>query len=135
MKKRVSVNNKGIKNIIKKGFGKNITLSESKIDSIIREYLSERDEFSDNYGEWTEKTSFSPKSVEAINDMVSAMNEILEDLKIIQEKEGDVLIYTDQYADEVIGYYIRDIESLIEDFSDLLEVTKNNEEDKNITDL
>lgn len=125
MKKKVSLNNKKIKTIIQRTLGNKLSVSESKIDSIIKEYLSERTEYEYD-SEYTEKTTFSPKSIEVLESMSSSINEMLEDLDIIKEKEGDVLVYNDQYADEVLNYYIRDLQGIMEDLNDLISITKEN---------
>jgi hypothetical protein len=45
------------------------------------------------------------------------------------EKESDVLVYNDQYADEVLSYHVRDLGDLINDLEDMIDVTKNNNSD------
>jgi len=125
MKKKVSLNNKKIKTIIQRTLGSKLSVSESKIDSIIKEYLAERTEYDYDSG-YVEKTTFSPKSIEVLESMSSSIGEMLEDLDIIKEKEGEVLVYTDQYADEVLNYYIRDLKGIMEDLNDLISITKEN---------
>lgn len=125
MKKKVSLNNKKIKTIIQRTLGSKLSVSESKIDSIIKEYLSERTEYEYD-SDYIEKTTFSPKSIEVLESMSSGINEMLEDLDIIKEKEGDVLVYNDQYADEVLSYYIRDLQGIMEDLNDLISITREN---------
>jgi len=125
MKKKVSLNNKKIKTIIRRTLGSKLSVSESKIDSIIKEYLSERTEYEYD-SDYVEKTTFSPKSIEVLESMSSGINEMLEDLDIIKEKEGDVLVYNDQYADEVLSYYIRDLQGIMEDLNDLISITREN---------
>lgn len=134
MGKKLTVNNKGLKNIIQKSLGNKLTLSENRIDSIIKEYLLERSEDTD-YLDYEEKTEFSPKSIDAIEDMISGLKEIVGDMEIIKDKEGDVMIFEDQYADEILSYHIRDIQSTIDDLEDIVNNMKSNKTSRQEPDL
>jgi hypothetical protein len=128
MRKVKKIGSSGIKNLVKKHFSdNNVFLPEHKIDDIIKEYLFERS--TNDVSDFEEKTSFSPKSVEAIQEIIISLLEIKDDLEIIMEKESDVLVYNDQYADEVLSYHVRDLGDLIDDLEDMIDVTKNNNSD------
>ena len=127
MKKIKKIGTKNIKNYIKEHFSDDsFLLPEHKIDSIIKEYLSERSESLDEpyIGVYEEKTTLSPTSVELIEDMILTLTEMKSDLEIIQDKESDVLLYKEQYADEIIEYSLRDIKDFIEGLEDIIELTK-----------
>ena len=127
MKKIKRIGTKNIKNYIKEHFSDDsFLLPEHKIDSIIKEYLSERSESLDEpyIGAYEEKTTLSPTSVELIEDMILTLTEMKSDLEIIQDKESDVLLYKEQYADEIIEYSLRDIKDFIEGLEDIIELTK-----------
>jgi hypothetical protein len=127
MKKIKKIGTKNIKNYIKEHFSDDsFLLPEHKIDSIIKEYLSERSESLDEpyIGAYEEKTTLSPTSIEVIEDMILTLTEMKSDLEIIQDKESDVLLYKEQYADEIIEYSLRDIKDFIEGLEDIIELTK-----------
>ena len=127
MKKIKKIGTKNIKNYIKEHFSDDsFLLPEHKIDSIIKEYLSERSESLDEpyIDAYEEKTTLSPTSVELIEDMILTLTEMKSDLEIIQDKESDVLLYKEQYADEIIEYSLRDIKDFIEGLEDIIELTK-----------
>jgi hypothetical protein len=127
MKKIKRIGTKNIKNYIKEHFSDDsFLLPEHKIDSIIKEYLSERSESLDEpyIDAYEEKTTLSPTSIELIEDMILTLTEMKSDLEIIQDKESDVLLYKEQYADEIIEYSLRDIKDFIEGLEDIIELTK-----------
>jgi len=127
MKKIKRIGTKNIKNYIKEHFSDDsFLLPEHKIDSIIKEYLSERSESLDEpyIGAYEEKTTLSPTSIEVIEDMILTLTEMKSDLEIIQDKESDVLLYKEQYADEIIEYSLKDIKDFIEGLEDIIELTK-----------
>ena len=63
MKKVKKINHNNIKNIVKEHFlSDNNLLHESKIDSIIKEYLSERDDFLEDESALEDKLDFSKKN-------------------------------------------------------------------------
>ena len=82
MKKVKKIKTNNIVNIIKKGFLPNLTLSEGKIDSIIREYISER--------EYGDKFELTDTSKEAISDMLLGIDEMVGDLEIMSHKEENL---------------------------------------------
>ena len=128
--KKISPNN--IKNIVREHFLEDSLLPEHKIDSIIKEYLSERDNFLDDEEFLDDEYEFSPKTNEALSDMVDGLNEMVEDLDIIKEKEGDVLALEDTYADEYLGGLIMELKNVIKDIKLLTELKDN--EDYEIND-
>jgi hypothetical protein len=122
MKKINKISSKNLKNIVKNRFLDENSLPEHKIDSIIREYLNERDDYLDEDDYLGDKYEFSPKSNEALTDMVDGLTEMLDDLEIIKEKEGDVLVLTDVYADEYLNGVIRDLQDVMDDLKYLAEL-------------
>jgi len=125
MKKVKKINHNNIKNIVKEHFlNDNYLLPESKIDGIIKEYLSERDDFLDDESSLEDKTNFSKKTYEALIDMLDGLNEMVGDLEVIKEKEGNVLVYQDEYADEILGDVVRDLETIVDRINDLTELFK-----------
>lgn len=121
--KKISPNN--IKNIVREHFLEDSLLPEHKIDGIIKEYLSERDNFLDNEEFLTDEYEFSPKTNEALLDMVDGLNEMVDDLDIIKEKEGNVLALEDTYADEYLGGLIMELKNVIKDIKLLTELNDN----------
>lgn len=123
MKKVKKINHSNIKNIVKEHFlNDNYLLPESKIDSIIKEYLSERDDFLDDESALEDKMDFSKKTSNALRDMLDGLNEMVGDLEVIKEKEGNVLVYQDEYADEILEGVIQDLESIVDRINDLTEL-------------
>lgn len=122
MKKIKKISSKNLKNMVKERFLEENSLPEHKIDSIIKEYLVERDEYLTNDDYFEEKYEFSPKSTQALVDMVDGLGEMLDDLEIIKEKEGDVLVLTDVYADEYLNGVIRDLQDVMDDLKYLAEL-------------
>jgi len=123
MKKVKKINHNNIKNIVKEHFlSDNNLLPESKIDSIIKEYLSERDDFLDDESALEDKMDFSKKTSNALRDMVDGINEMVGDLEVIKEKEGNVLVYQDEYADEILEDVVRDLETIVDRINDLTEI-------------
>jgi hypothetical protein len=100
MKKMKKISPNNIKNIVREHFLEDSLLPEHKIDGIIKEYLSERDNFLDDEEFLDDEYEFSPKTNEALSDMVDGLNEMVEDLDIIKEKEGDILVLENTYSDE-----------------------------------
>lgn len=126
MKKRLSLNSGGIKNVIKRSLSNDFTISESKIDAIIKEYLFERSEY--DYEDYRGvKDEFSPKSIEAIDDMVFGLNEMIDDLDIIKEKESDVLVEADYYADEYLNNIVESLRDIIENLEHLSSLTRGSD--------
>jgi hypothetical protein len=133
MKKRVTLNGGGIKNVIRRSLSDDLTISESKIDAIIKEYLYERaeSEFMGVETPMEDKTTFSPKSTEALDDMIFGLNEMVDDLDIIKEKEGDVLVETDYYADEYVSTLMESLRDFITNLEHLSNSTKGDDMDYN----
>jgi len=128
MKKVKKISHTNIKNIVKSHFvNENNVLPESKIDSIIKEYLSERDDFLDDENALNDKTSFSTKTSNALGDMVEGINEMLGDLEVIKEKEGNVLVYQNEYSDEYLEDVIQDLEKIVDRIKDLTELGDNDD--------
>lgn len=131
--KKISPNN--IKNIVREHFLEDSLLPEHKIDSIIKEYLSERDNFLDDEEFLDDEYEFSPKTNEALSDMVDGLNEMVEDLDIIKEKEGDILVLENTYSDEYLGGLIMELKNVIKDIKLLTELKDNGDnEDYEIND-
>jgi len=131
--KKISPNN--IKNIVREHFLEDSLLPEHKIDSIIKEYLSERDNFLDDEEFLDDEYEFSPKTNEALSDMVDGLNEMVEDLDIIKEKEGDILVLENTYSDEYLGGLIMELKNVIKDIKLLTELKDNEDnEDYEIND-
>jgi len=89
---------------------------ESKIDKAIKEYLKERRESLDPENA-PEQIVFSQKARETFDEMSIALTEIIEDLMVIQTKEGDVIAedYPEpKTADEFITELVNQIELVIE---------------------
>lgn len=131
MKNIKKINSKKIRNIVKEHFLDDSTLPEHKIDSIIREYLFEREDIlGDDIIE--DEYEFSPKTNEALTDMVDGLGEMLDDLEIIKEKEGNVLVFNDVYVDEYLTGVISDLNDLMEDIKFLTELKNNKEVDLDV---
>tara|TARA_R110000772_G_scaffold211122_1_gene321779 strand:- start:1141 stop:1554 length:414 start_codon:yes stop_codon:yes gene_type:complete len=134
MKKVKKINHSNIKNIVKEHFlNEKYLLPESRIDSIINEYLSERDEYLDDENSLEDKTNFSSKTSNALGDMVEGINEMLGDLEVIKEKEGNVLVYQNEYSDEYLEDVIEDLEDVVDRISALTELS--DDEDLDYDDL
>ena len=130
MKRVKKINHNNIKNIVKEHFlSDNNLLPESRIDNIIKEYLSERDEYLDDENSLEDKTNFSSKTSNALGDMVEGINEMLGDLVVIKEKEGNVLVYPNEYSDEYLEDIIQDLERIVDRINNLTELGDNDDLD------
>ena len=125
MKKVKKITSKGIKKLVKESFLEESLLPEHKIDSIIKEYLSERDDFLDSEEPIKDEYKFSPKTSEALLDMVDGLSEMIDDLEVIKEKEGNVVIYTGEYADEYLEDVIQELEIVVGRINGLTELGEN----------
>jgi len=125
MKKIKKISSNNIKNIVKEHFLEDSLLPEHKIDSIIKEYLSEREDFLDSEELQQDEYEFSPKTNEALLDMVDGLSEMVDDLDIIKEKEGNVLVLEDTYADEYLQGLIMELKNVLEDIKVLTEINDN----------
>jgi len=133
MKKIKKISSNDIKNIIKDQILEDTFLPEHKIDSIIKEYLYERESLMDDTV-LEDDLEFSPKTNEAISDMVDGLSEMVADLDIIKEKEGNVLLFQDGYADEYLEDVIQDLESVIGNLEFITEL-KDNSKDYDESDI
>ena len=129
MKRIKKISSKNIRNIVKEHFLDDSTLPEHKIDSIIKEYLSERDEILDDEYPLADEYEFSPKTNEALSDMADGLSEMLDDLDIIKEKEGNVVVFNDVYADEYLEDIISNLQNLTEDLKYLTNLKSDEEID------
>lgn len=116
------------KNVTNKSLNLKKQGSENRIDSIIREYLYERRLYMEN----NQKKTFSKKSFETLEEIMINLNDIVEDLEVIKEKEGDILLYNNKYTDEILENYIQDIKNKSKKLQEMINFTKNN---KNSEDL
>jgi len=64
--------------------------------------------------------------------MVDGLSEMIDDLEVIKEKEGNVVIYTGEYADEYLEDVIQELEIVVGRINALTELKDN--EDYNIED-
>lgn len=128
MKKIKKITTKNIRNIVKEQLTDDGGLPEHKIDSIIKEYLKERKDILDDEYPLGDEYEFSPKTNEALSDMVDGLSEMLDDLDIIKEKEGNVILSDGSYADEYLQNVISDLNFIVEDLKFLTELKDNREE-------
>lgn len=112
-----------IKNIIKDSLKPKKKVTENRIDSIIKEYIFERHSYLNGD---TQKINFSKKSTETLEEIVSNLNDIVEDLETIQEKESDTILFEDRYADDLLESHIKDIKKKINSLQEIVNFTKNN---------
>ena len=129
MKRIKKITSKGIHKIVKESFLEDTLLPEHKIDSIIKEYLREREDFIDGDSPIEDEYEFSPKTTEALTDMADGLSEMIDDLDIIKEKEGNVLVMGDTYADEYLQGLIMELKNVMEDIRTLTEISDNEEYD------
>ena len=117
MSRKIRLNKNSVTNIIREKLRRDGTVvNESKIDRAIKKYLSERTE---DVGEAPEGsvTSFGDDTKEAFSDMVHGLNDIVEDLRVIQTKEPDVLVEMhpeEQYSEFYMEQLIEAIEWVVE---------------------
>lgn len=114
---------KNRKNRFKGGY----ILPEHKIDSIIKEYLRERDEFLDLDEPIVDEYEFSPKTSDAISDMIDGLAEMVDDMDIIKEKEGNVIVLDNIYASEYLEDIMENLKSVINDLKNLPTINNNDE--------
>jgi hypothetical protein len=57
--------------------------------------------------------------------MVDGLNEMVEDLDIIKEKEGDILVLENTYSDEYLGGLVMELKNVIKDIKLLTELNDN----------
>jgi len=125
MKKRVRLDNNKVRKLVNERLKKDGTfVHDTKIDKAIAQYLRERQENINNE-EVEREMSFTKESKNTFHDMMVGLNEIIEDLRIIQTKESDVLIdvhpeelYAETYLEELI-YTLESVANSIELLHDL----------------
>ena len=108
MKKRIRLDKEKVKNLVSKKLNKSGTfVNESKIDNAIKKYLIERGDSKDP--ESASDPEFSNEAINAFTSMSVALYDIVDDLKLIQTKESDVLVdlypkevYSETYLEEII---------------------------------
>jgi len=122
MKKIKKINQKNIKNILKNHLTDDVFLPEHRIDSIIKEYLLERNENTI----YDDKYEFSPKSLEILSQSLDNLSDIKDDLEVIKEKEGDVLILTDVYCDDYVNNVVGNLEKVIKDIEYMINISNQN---------
>ena len=125
MKKRVKLNNDKVRKLVRERLKQDGTfVRESKIDRAIRQYLKERKEIDDENLSYNEVTSFSDNAKDAFRDMIHGLSEMVEDLRIIQTKEPDVLV--DMYPNEVYAEsYLEDLISKLEGIINSVETLRD----------
>ena len=107
-------------------------MHESKIDKAIHQYLKERREMDDENLSYEDTMSFSEDAKDAFRDMIHGLTEMVEDLRIIQTKEPDVLVdmYPDEtYAESYLEDLISNMESLISTVEFLRDLDGQNDEE------
>lgn len=117
MKKRIKLNNDRVRKLVRESLKRDGTfVHESKIDKAIRQYLKERSEVDNDNLSYDDVSSFSPDTEDAFRDMIHGLNEMIEDLRIIQTKEPDVLVdmYPEEtYAESYLENLISNLESIV----------------------
>ncbi len=135
MKKRV-INTEKLSEIVKdRLLGDGGLIPEHKINKIIKEYLSERNEFLDDETPLEDKLGFSDRSVKAFDSMIEGITEMIGDLEFIKTRESDVLVQTDFYADEYLSGVITTLEGIKEDFEYLSGLKETGEDEDEIDEL
>lgn len=122
MKKIKKINQKNIKNILKNHLTDDVFLPEHRIDSIIKEYLLERNENTI----YDDKYEFSPKSLEILSQSLDNLYDIKDDLEVIKEKEADVLILTNVYCDDYVNNVVGNLEKVIKDIEYMINISNQN---------
>jgi hypothetical protein len=87
-------------------------IPEHKINRIIKKYLREREEFLEDDEPIVDAYSFTSETQKAFDDMSNGLSEMIGDLEVIKEKEGNVLIETDFYSDEYLSEMISSLETI-----------------------
>jgi hypothetical protein len=113
--KKVKMNNNRISNIVKKTLESDgVFVNETKIDSVIKKYLMERDDMLMDDEPVDNLYSFTEETKDTFHDMAQGLLDTVEDLNVIKTTEGDVLVETDVYAEDYIETLILDLESVVE---------------------
>jgi hypothetical protein len=96
MTKKIKLNGKNIKTLINESLDEdNFNLSEEKIDKIIKNYLLERVDEVDN-----EEKTVSNTTISLLEEFESQIDDFLEEMDFINDKDGDVLLENHVYLDE-----------------------------------
>lgn len=131
MKRVKKIKQSKIKRIVKEQLlSDDLLIPETKVDGIIKEYLSERDEFLDDETALDDKVSFTEKTIDALRDMLMGLTEMIGDLEIIKEKEGNVLVTDDMYSDEVMTKVIDNLTIIVDDLDELEGISKEDLEEE-----
>lgn len=131
MKKVKKINQSSIKRIVKEQLlNDDLLIPETKVDGIIKEYLSERDDFLEDETALDDKVSFTEKTIDALRDMLMGLTEMIGDLEIIKEKEGNVLVTGDMYSDEVMTKVIDNLNIIVDDLDELEGISKEDLEEE-----
>lgn len=101
---------------------------EHRINRIIKEYLSERNEFLDDETPIEDVYEFKPRTQKALEDMSEGLEEMIGDLELIKEKENNVLVDTDVYADGFINDMVSSLEGVKEDLLYLKSLSSGDDE-------
>jgi hypothetical protein len=129
--KRKVVNTERLSKMVKNHIlGDGGLIPEQRINTIIKEYLSERDEFLDDDTPIEDKYEFSPTTNKAFDDMLGGVEEMIGDLEVIKEKDSDVVVEVDLYADEYISNMISSLEAVSEDLKFLKGLSSNIEDEE-----
>jgi hypothetical protein len=118
MKKIKNIGSSKLKTMIKNNFLDNSTLSEEKIDSIIREYLIEREEIFVDVDD--EQLNISDISVEVIEGVIDGIKTMVDDLEIIKIKEDETTFLNKNNKTTYVGDEIGEIMSGLEEISEKL---------------
>jgi hypothetical protein len=100
-------------------------IPEHRINKIIKDYLSERREFLDDDTPIEDKYEFTPRTKKAFEDMSEGLEEMIGDLEVIKQRESDVLVDVDVYADEYISNMVSNLEAIKEDLLFLKDLSAN----------
>lgn len=136
MNKKIKLNNNKVRSLVKERLKMDGSfIDESKIDKVIRQYLIERIEQDNDINQTNDNLDFSRNTKKTFNNLVNNLNEIIEDIRIVQTKEPDILIeshskeiYSESYLEEVVSK-LEDIISSVEFLNNL---NTNREDDNNL---
>ena len=92
MIKKIKLNESNIKTFISDKT--DYSLSEEKIDNIIKTYLTEMSESKEN-----DEKGLSTSTIEIFEDFSNQIEDFNEELEFINEKDGDILLENEEYLD------------------------------------
>lgn len=127
MKNIKKIKKSSISKLVKKNLSDEFLVSENRIDDIIKEYLFERSGFLYDQNQ-NDVLEFTTKTIKNLSNISDNLLDIISSLQIIKDKEGDVLVYTDVYSDEIISNIINYLIDVRDDI-DFLTQLKNDETD------